>query len=236
MTKLGDIKWDKEKLPKKKHLGHEDKQALAEYYQAGLKTGKSSEDLLAELEERYGRSSRQIQRYIGAVPEKHVQSFEQKKEIPSVAERTRHEEQLRAMISYLVNSLLNLKSFIMPSSPQSWVLPYDGQTAVAGLPIEKDPVFQALMEHLKDTDIPKFWKDAETARREYFVAIATHHSVDSSDPEFVRKEQEKIEALHSRGDELWQRYSESTFSLWQKLKELLLLDKLPGKCHLCSGG
>ncbi len=64
MTKLGDIKWDKEKLPQKKRLSHEDKQAMAEYYQAALKTGKSAEEVLEELGERYGRSSRQIQRYI----------------------------------------------------------------------------------------------------------------------------------------------------------------------------
>lgn len=67
MTESGDIKWDKERLPKKKRLSDEDKQAMADYYQAGLKTRKSSEDLLAELEERYGKGSRQIQRYIAEV-------------------------------------------------------------------------------------------------------------------------------------------------------------------------
>lgn len=70
MTKLADIKWDKDRLPKKRHVSDEDKQAMADYYQAGLKTGKSSEDLLAELEERYGKSSRQIQRYIAQITAK----------------------------------------------------------------------------------------------------------------------------------------------------------------------
>lgn len=70
MTKLADIKWDKDRLSKKRHVSDEDKQAMADYYQAGLKTGKSSEDLLAELEERYGKSSRQIQRYIAQITAK----------------------------------------------------------------------------------------------------------------------------------------------------------------------
>lgn len=70
MTKLADTKWDKERLSKKRRVSDEDKQAMANYYQAGLKTGKSSEDLLAELEEQYGKSSRQIQRYIAQITAK----------------------------------------------------------------------------------------------------------------------------------------------------------------------
>jgi len=68
MTKLGDVKWDKQESTKKP-LGDGDKQTMVEYYEAGLKTGKRSEDLLTELEKLYGRSSRQILRYVSKARE-----------------------------------------------------------------------------------------------------------------------------------------------------------------------
>jgi hypothetical protein len=68
MTKLGDTKWDKQESTKKP-LGDGDKQTMVEYYEAGLKTGKGSEDLLTELAERYGRSPRQISRYVSEARE-----------------------------------------------------------------------------------------------------------------------------------------------------------------------
>jgi len=166
-------------------------------------------------------------------PKEAVQSFEQEEQIPSVAETTGHEQQLRAMISHLIKSLPDLSSPSMPCAPEPFVLPYEGQRAVAGTPIENDPAFQSLWEHLKDTEIPKLWNDLKTAKLEYFIAAAPHYSIESPDPEYVRREQEKREALRSRRDEVWQRYYESTLSLWQKLKELLLLDRLPSKCCLC---
>ena len=39
---------------------------MVDYYEAGLKTGRTSEELLVELEKRYGRSPRQISRYVRA--------------------------------------------------------------------------------------------------------------------------------------------------------------------------
>ena len=68
MAKLGDTKWDKQESTKKP-LGDGDKQTMVEYYEAGLKTGKRSEDLLTELAERYGRSPRQISRYVSEARE-----------------------------------------------------------------------------------------------------------------------------------------------------------------------
>ena len=67
MTYNQGSRWDKGEFLKRKPVSAEYKKAIADYYQAGLKTGKSSEDLLAELAERYGRSTRTIQRYIRGV-------------------------------------------------------------------------------------------------------------------------------------------------------------------------
>jgi len=67
MTYNQGSRWDKGEFLKLKPVSAEYKKAIADYYQAGLKTGKSSEDLLAELAERYGRSTRTIQRYIRGV-------------------------------------------------------------------------------------------------------------------------------------------------------------------------
>ena len=67
MTKTGNTNWDQGEFSKKKRISKEDKQTIAEYYRAGLKTGKSSDDLLEELAERYGKSDRTIQRYIRKV-------------------------------------------------------------------------------------------------------------------------------------------------------------------------
>jgi len=70
---VGDIKmdkatkWDKGEFSKREKVSPEDKKAIAEYYQAGLKTGKSSKELWEELAKRYDRHIRQIQRYISQV-------------------------------------------------------------------------------------------------------------------------------------------------------------------------
>jgi len=168
------------------------------------------------------------------VVKKTVQKFEYKEQIPNAVEGTEHEKQLRAMISHLIKSLSDLRSPIMPCSPEPFTFPYDGRTVVASTPIKNDPAFQALMEHLKDTEITTLWKDAEIARYEYFLATTPHHPLESTDPEFASKARGRIEALSSGRDKVWQQYQETTFTLRQKLKELLLLDKLPGKCRFCS--
>ena len=65
MTKVRGHKLDGRR-PTKRPLAAGDKQAMVEYYEAGLKTGRTSDDLLFELEARYGRSTRQVSRYVGA--------------------------------------------------------------------------------------------------------------------------------------------------------------------------
>ncbi len=163
-----------------------------------------------------------------------VQNYKHEEQIPNTVEGTEHERQLRAMISHLIKSLSDLRSPIMPCSPEPFTFPYDGRTVVASMPVKNDPVFQALMVHLKDTEITTLWKDAEIARYEYFLATTPHQPLESTDPEFAGKARGRIEALSSGRDKVWQQYHETTLTLRQKLKELLLLDKLPGKCRFCS--
>ena len=64
MSSLKDTKWDREDITRKKSISAKDKETLFGYYEAGLKIGKTSDELLEELSERYNRSPRQIQRYI----------------------------------------------------------------------------------------------------------------------------------------------------------------------------
>jgi len=65
-----DTKWDRADISKKKSVSTQDKETIFRYYQAGLKIGKTSEEMLEELSERYNRSSRQIQRYISQINER----------------------------------------------------------------------------------------------------------------------------------------------------------------------
>ena len=64
MTYDKGTKWDKGKFSKKKPITDEDKKAITKYYQAGQKIGTPVEGILEFLFARYGRSTRQIQRYV----------------------------------------------------------------------------------------------------------------------------------------------------------------------------
>lgn len=118
-----ETKWDKGKFSKRKPVSDEDKRAIAEYYQAGLKTAKSSEELLAELAERYDRSSRQIQRYIVQ-----VRAWEGQQELSRVTrvtkksyEETPHKQKMRELAERLIGEISLpwiLDSFIVDLKPQ----------------------------------------------------------------------------------------------------------------------
>ena len=66
MTPKG-TKWDEGEYGEKKPITDEDKWVMAQYVAVGLRTGRRREDLNQELSERYGRSTRQIERYISKV-------------------------------------------------------------------------------------------------------------------------------------------------------------------------
>ncbi|MFC1905627.1 hypothetical protein ACFLXL_02325, partial [Chloroflexota bacterium] len=61
---IGNNKYDKGEFTSKQPVSDEDKFAIAAYYRAEYKKGRSNEDILDELAEKYHRSTRQIQRYI----------------------------------------------------------------------------------------------------------------------------------------------------------------------------
>ena len=57
-------RWEKGEFKRKKPIGDQDKQVMADYLRAGLNVGKPRNDLLEELSEKYHRSTRQIERHI----------------------------------------------------------------------------------------------------------------------------------------------------------------------------
>lgn len=67
MSDRKDSRWDKGEFQKKKPVNIEDRKNITAYYLHGIQIGKPSDELLEELEQRYDRSSRQIQRYIANV-------------------------------------------------------------------------------------------------------------------------------------------------------------------------
>lgn len=145
-----------------------------------------------------------------------------------------HEHELRALIREMANQLRDLDTPMMPHL-EPFVLPRAVTGGVAGpayTRIETDVRFQAMMEHLADTDIPELWKKLEVAKIDYLEATYPSSAI-SENPEFVQKHHERIEALKSRRDEIWQSYCSLSFSLVDRLEGLLLLPKLPGKCRFC---
>jgi hypothetical protein len=67
MTYRNESRWDKGEFSKRNHVSNENKEAMTRYYQAGLKVGKSSDELLEALSQQYKRTPRQIQRYISQI-------------------------------------------------------------------------------------------------------------------------------------------------------------------------
>jgi len=169
MTKLGDTKWDREELPNKKHVSHADKQAIAEYYQAGLKTGRSSEDLLAELADQYNRSSRQIQRYIAEVAAGEA-GFKQKP-----YEETHHKQKMRELARKLMQEiklLPILNSFFIDLNVKRYfrhelsLVINEGQEITVKLPIEEEEnmthLYKGLLSHLQTSNFSKIVDDIDT--------------------------------------------------------------------------
>lgn len=64
MTSNHDAKWQKGKFEQRKAVSEGAKQAMAEYYDAGLNTGRQRDELLRDLGKWCGRSVRQVERYI----------------------------------------------------------------------------------------------------------------------------------------------------------------------------
>lgn len=147
-----------------------------------------------------------------------------------------HERALRDFIKYLITSLSDLRSPVMPNSPQTIIFPYPGGPIIGNQPIERDPSYQSLWEHLKDTEIPKLWDELKVTKFDNLLARTPDSQVTtiSTDPVFIEKERQKMDKLRSKKGEIWLRYIELTDITTEKLRQLLLLNKLPGRCDLCS--
>lgn len=102
MKKLGDTRWDKKRTTSSRRLNDEERQAVYEYYLAGQKTGMSSDELLAQLSDRYHKSSRQIQRIIAATKRDNDQE-EQRASEPSAI--TGEEAPCRRLVRELARTL-----------------------------------------------------------------------------------------------------------------------------------
>lgn len=64
MTSVKDSKWERSDTSHRLSISDQDKQLMADYFQARLKMGEPRDDLLEELAAKYQRSTRQIERYI----------------------------------------------------------------------------------------------------------------------------------------------------------------------------
>ncbi len=74
MTSTKSTRWDKSAFSRRTRISDQDKQNIADYLRAGLSVGKFRDELLKELEKKYVKSTRQIERYIAecSLPEKQI--------------------------------------------------------------------------------------------------------------------------------------------------------------------
>ena len=66
MDRRQETKWDRGEMTKGS-ISDGDKIAIGAFYEAELEKGRTSNAVVEELEKRYGRSSRQLYRYINEV-------------------------------------------------------------------------------------------------------------------------------------------------------------------------
>jgi hypothetical protein len=101
MTDRKESRWDKGEFSKRNHVSNENKEAMTRYYQAGLKVGKSSDELLEVLSQQYKRTPRQIQRYISQITKPkdlHVNEDDGASNTPSVKDNYPLEPDLKTRL------------------------------------------------------------------------------------------------------------------------------------------
>ncbi len=228
MTKLGATKWDKHESTKKP-LGDGDKQTIAEYYEAGLKTGKRSDDLLTELEERYGRSCRQILRYVSKAREsrKPYQETPHNGVSASTPQFQKHASDVLSLLDTYVSQLevsYEPENFVTPSegappTEEEYAFWFFAKKAVPSLEtlidsqidsesltlapvLERQPEFEALTGHYEGT---KLWQQIVTYKQEggKYVSIgAKLHRIIISLVRSLFKEETEVRAFRSALTEL----------------------------------
>lgn len=121
MSSPKDTKWDRGDVARKKNISTEEKEAISSYYEAGLKLGKTSDELLEELSKKYDRSTRQIQRYISQhnerIAEKSLHDDLDEK-IIAINTRKKHLDQIQVLIQKWRNSFDTrhrpINSYVLP--------------------------------------------------------------------------------------------------------------------------
>ena len=65
-------KWSREQFHPRTVISDQDKEAITAFYRAEMAKGRTSQDVLDELSQKYARSPRQIQRYISEIRKNHT--------------------------------------------------------------------------------------------------------------------------------------------------------------------
>ncbi len=105
MTLDKESNWAKNRFEKIIHPSNEDKIAISNYYQAALKTGRSSDEVLEELEVKYGKSTRQIQRYIRDIEAKRTEQAIHAADRANQLEQMRHITDLQGIVRNFLHSV-----------------------------------------------------------------------------------------------------------------------------------
>jgi hypothetical protein len=70
-------KWSREQFHPRTVISDQDKEAITAFYRAEMAKGRTSQDVVDELSQKYERSTRQIQRYISEIGRNHTIPLEQ---------------------------------------------------------------------------------------------------------------------------------------------------------------
>ncbi|MBU2009143.1 MAG: helix-turn-helix domain-containing protein [Chloroflexi bacterium] len=147
-----------------------------------------------------------------------------------------HQDELRKMIAHIDDWIRDWSRPVPLTSRGEVAMPYAGQTLRAGQPVDSDPVYLALKEHLGGTEVWKDFNRYQTLRQFYWCWIAPlpHHFEGS--PEWVRSREEKLVRLRRNKDRVWRKLNELTDKVSRGFRELTLQNRIPGRCRWCPDG
>src|SRR5919106_2486733 len=85
-------KWSREQFHPRTVISDQDKEAITALYRAEMAKGRTSQDVVDELSQKYKRGNRQIQRYIGEIRRNHTIPLEQVEGYLCTTKDTLHEK------------------------------------------------------------------------------------------------------------------------------------------------
>lgn len=144
----------------------------------------------------------------------------------------RHQQTLQHMIKHILSWVADFsKPVPLVSSGPPLLMPYGGQTLTAEYPIEEDPAYLALKEHL---EVGELWKNFLRYQdlRWQFWGIILPHTFHGS-PEWVRREEEILAVLRQDRARVWSELQDSVHRVTHGFRELLLQRHIPGTCQWC---